>query len=127
MSQRTRHFQLRLSLEEAERIKQFAKDYSSVSDYIRCAVKEYSNVNAKMKMELMGELGQFYRKYWDELSWMGGNLNQAMKRANELAIAGLLTPAYFKEILIPLLESNREKLIEIKNGLDKISRKINKT
>ena len=69
--------------------------YSSVSHYIRSALAEYSNIGTKRQLELMNDLGLFYRKYQNELSWAGGNLNQSVKRANELAVAGL--PAIFRK------------------------------
>lgn len=88
--QRTKVFQLRLTPEEAALLKEKSASYSSVSHYIRSAVAEYSNMDVKKKLELINDLGLFYRKFQNELSWAGGNLNQSVKRANELAVAGLL-------------------------------------
>jgi len=95
MNNRTKVFQLRLTPEEAVMLKEKAAAYGSVSHYIRCAVAECSNVNAKQRLELIDELGAFYREYRDRLSWAGGNLNQSVKRANELAIAGKLAYGSF--------------------------------
>lgn len=94
MNQRTKHFQLRLTPDEANRLKEKAASYPSVSCYIRIALKEYSDVNAKQRLELINDLGAFYRKFQNELSWAGGNLNQSVKRANELSVAGLFSQAY---------------------------------
>ena len=88
--QRTKVFQLRLTPEEAALFKEKSEPYGSISHYIRCAVVEYSNVHVKQRLELIKELGAFYRKFQNELSWAGGNLNQSVKRANELSVAGLL-------------------------------------
>ena len=85
MNQRTKHFQLRLTPDEANRLKEKAASYPSVSCYIRIALKEYSDVNAKQRLELINDLGAFYRKLQNELSWAGGNLNRSVKRANELS------------------------------------------
>jgi len=46
MNNRTKVFQLRLTPEEAAMLKEKVAAYGSVSHYIRCAVAEYSNVNA---------------------------------------------------------------------------------
>ena len=81
--QRTKVFQLRLTPEEAALFKEKSEPYGSISHYIRCAVVEYSNVHVKQRLELIKELGAFYRKFQNELSWAGGNLNQSVKRANK--------------------------------------------
>lgn len=64
-------------------------------------------------MEAVELMTSLYRRHRDELGWAGGNLNQAMKRANELAVAGLMNEAYYKEVLIPSIQ-------EIKRTIDKM-------
>ena len=108
MTQRTKYFQLRLTQEEYDTLKLKSASYTSVSHYIRSAIKEYSDIDAKRKFQLLNDLSSFYRKFQDELSWAGGNLNQSVKRANELAVAGLLTPAYMIEVLMPTINSTRK-------------------
>ena len=51
--QRTKVFQLRLTPEEAALLKEKSASYSSVSHYIRSAVAEHSNIDAKKKLELL--------------------------------------------------------------------------
>ena len=114
MTQRTKYFQLRLTQEEYDTLKLKSAYYSSVSHYIRSAIKEYSDIGAKQKLQLLKDLSSFYRKFQDELSWAGGNLNQSVKRANELAVAGLLTPAYMTEVLMPTINRTRKTLESIK-------------
>lgn len=82
---KTKYVKVRVTAEEAALIKEKSAGYTSVTHYVRSALEEYSNVNAKQRLELINDLGQFYRKWQNELSWAGGNLNQAVKRANELA------------------------------------------
>ena len=126
MNQRTRHFQLRLTPEEAHQLREKSKSYSSVSHYIRSAVAEYSDINAKQRLALINELGTFYRKFQNELSWAGGNLNQSVKRANELSVAGLLSQAYLQEILLPVLTETQKTLNEIKRELYAVTKKAAK-
>ena len=123
MSQRTKYFQLRLTQEEYDALKEKSASYMSVSHYIRSALKEYSDVDAKQKLRLINELGEFYRQFRDELSWAGGNLNQSVKRANELSIAGLLSPAYISEVLMPAVESARKTLESLKQELLNVTKK----
>ena len=126
MNQRTRHFQLRLTPEEAQQLRENSKSYSSVSHYIRSAVAEYSDINAKQRLELINELGTFYRKFQNELSWAGGNLNQSVKRANELSVAGLLSQAYLQEVLLPVITETQKTLNEIKRELYAVTKKAAK-
>lgn len=80
-------------------------------------------MNAKQRLELINELGEFYRKWQNELSWAGGNLNQAVKRANELAVAGLLASGYIQEVLLPVILETQETLNEIKRELYNVTKK----
>ena len=123
MKQRTKVFQLRLTPEEDKQIKEKSDTYSYVSHYIRSAVAEHSNIDVKKKLELINDLGLFYRKFQNELSWAGGNLNQSVKRANELAVAGLLAPEYIQEVLMPAILEARKTLNGIKKELDAVTRK----
>ena len=123
MKQRTKVFQLRLTPEEAALLKEKSASYSSVSHYIRSAVAEHSNIDVKKKLELINDLGLFYRKFQNELSWAGGNLNQSVKRANELAVAGLLAPSYIQEVLLPVILETQETLNRIKKDLDSLTQK----
>ena len=83
---------------------------------------EYSNINAKQKLELINELGSYYRKVQNELSWAGGNLNQSVKRANELAVARLLTPSYIQEVLFPTVQDIQHTINEIKRELYQVTK-----
>ena len=124
--QRTKVFQLRLTPEEAASLKKLSKDYHSVAYYIRSAIAEYSNVNAKQKLELIQELGTFYRKFQYELSHIGGNLNQSVKRANELSVAGLLSPSYVREVLMPSILETQRTLNGLKKRLDTVTQRAGK-
>lgn len=95
----------------------------SASQYIRSALREYSDVDVKHKLQLINDLGTYYRQFRDELSWMGGNLNQSVKRANELSVAGLLSPAYISEVLMPAIESTRKTLESLKLELLTVTKK----
>lgn len=127
MKQKTKVFQLRLTPEEAQLLKEKSGSVHSVSHYILSAVQEFSNVDVKERIELIRELGEFYRKNQNELSWAGGNLNQVVKRANELAVAGLLAPSYIHEIVLPTIRETQETINRIKRDLELITLKCIKT
>lgn len=121
--QKTKYIKVRMTLGEVLQFKEKAKSYGSVSNYVRSAVGEYSNVNAKQKLELIQELGTFYRKFQYELSHIGGNLNQSVKRINELSVAGLLSPSYIKEVLMPAILETQRTLNGLKNELDVVTKR----
>ena len=86
---RNKYIKVRMTPEEVREFKEKSAEYKTVSHYVRKALEEYSNVSVRKQLELMQELGSFYRRYQSELSHIGGNLNQVVKRANELAGRGL--------------------------------------
>lgn len=113
MEKRTNRIEILFTDAELERLKDRSKSFSSISSYIRLAIAEFSDRDMKSRMDAVELMTAFYRRHKDELGWAGGNLNQAMKRANELAVAGLLTEAYYKEVLLPSIQ-------EIKGAIDKL-------
>lgn len=50
----------------------------------------------------------------------GGNFNQVMHRANELAIDGRLSENYFREVVMPEVKETVKTIRGIKTGLDNI-------
>ena len=52
MKQRTERFEMRLTPEEAAGIREKSKRYHSVSNFIRMAVNEFSDTDAKTRLEL---------------------------------------------------------------------------
>ena len=121
-NQRTKVFQLRLTSDELLNLKEKAVPYQSVSNYIRQAVQEFTHVDVRQQIEMMQDLRAFYRKFQNELSWAGSNLNQSVKRANELAVAGLLAPSYVYEVLLPSIQDMQDTLNKLKEYLELLHR-----
>ena len=65
-----------------------------------------------------------YKKYQQELSWIGGNLNQVVKRANELAIIGKLDQLYYENLLYPRIMEIQELICDIKDEQQEIVLKL---
>ena len=123
MTQKTKYIKVRMTPEEQSTLKEKLKEKKmTIATYVRSAMAEYSNTDAKQRLELINNLGAFYRKFRDELSWAGGNLNQSVKRANELAVAGLLPPSYIREVLMPVILETQKTLNEIKRDLEAVTR-----
>jgi len=127
MKQKTKVFQLRLTPEEAQLLKEKSGSFHSVSHYILSAVQEFSNVDVKERIELIRELGEFYRKNQNELSWAGGNLNQVVKRANELAVGGGRAPGRLQKERVSALPETQKTMNRIKRDLELITLKCIKT
>lgn len=124
MTQKTKYIKVRMTPEEQSTLKEKLKEKKmTIATYVRSAMAEYSNTDAKQRLELINNLGAFYRKFRDELSWAGGNLNQSVKRANELAVAGLLPPSYIREVLMPVILETQKTLNEIKRDLEAVTHK----
>ena len=124
MTQKTKYIKVRMTPEEQSTLKEKLKEKKmTIATYVRSAMAEYSNTDAKQRLELINNLGAFYRKFRDELSWAGGNLNQSVKRANELAVAGLLPPSYIREVLMPVILETQKTLNDIKRDLEAVTRK----
>lgn len=117
---------VRLTQQEDEMFRQKAKRYRTVAAMIRDAVKQYDDVLVKGKIDVMAETLALYKKYQRELGWYGSNLNQAMHRANELAIAGELDAAYMQIVLMPRITESLDFLRKIKDEQNAIYRKLMK-
>ena len=112
---------VRLNDEELRLFQKKAQSYGgNTSALIRDAVARFDDKRTRGRIEAMATLLSFYTKYQQQLSWLGGNFNQVMHRANELAIDGKLSENYFREVVMPEVKETVKTIREIKTGLDKI-------
>lgn len=126
MKNKTKYLQLRLTKKEAANLKDMAKGHNSVSQYILCAVKEFSNVDPRLRLDILNRLGKNHKKCWDELSWASGNISQTVKRANELVDAGKLSSYYLENVILPEASKTMDTINEIKKKLEGASQKAMK-
>lgn len=123
---RSKRIEIRLTEAEYARIKEKSANFGSIGHYIRSAIKEFSDVNAKRSLEMVDELTGYYKEYRDYLSHISGNLNQTVKRANELSVAGLLTSAYLSQVVLPSIDSTKKSIGIFQGELLKVTQKIYK-
>ncbi len=117
--------EIRLSEDDANVFRKKAKSYGdNMNAMVREAVSLFDDQRIKGSLETMDTLLQFYKKYQQQLSWLGGNFNQCMHRANELAIAGELSSDYFTSVLLPKTKEAIAVIRSIKDELDKIHNHI---
>lgn len=129
MLMREKTIRLRVTEEEYYEFKNRASKFKSLSYFIRRAVAEFSDISAKDKIDTMIQLKDLWSKNQRELASVAGNLNQSMKRANELSIAGLLNQSYMQYNLQPCIEETlkvMQKLRGEETKMMKILKKFNR-
>ena len=124
MERKTKRLWIRISAQDAELIKQKATNYKTVSSMIWDAIKQFDDVGTKRKITTLNEMMTFYKKYQQDLAWMGSNFNQVVKRANELAIANELTVPFFENVLFPRIEELQKLLTVIKQEQHQIVKRL---
>ena len=112
---------VRLNEEELQLFQKKAQSYGgNTSAMIRDAVNRFDDKRTRGRIEAMTTLISFYNKYQQQLSWLGGNFNQVMHRANELAIDDKLDENYFRKVIIPQAQAAVRAIRSIKAELDAI-------
>ena len=124
MEQRTKRLWIRLSPDEEALFRRKATRYKTVSQMVRDAVSQFDDTATHGKLDALRQMTALYRKYQQELSWLGGNFNQTMKRANELAISQELTPQFFEQVLYPQVTEILKLLNSIKREQHEIAKQL---
>ena len=124
MEQRTKRLWIRLSPEEEALFRRKAARYKTVSQMVRDAVSQFDDTATHGKLDALRQMTALYRKYQQDLSWLGGNFNQTMKRANELAIGQKLTPQFFEQVLYPQVTEILKLLNSIKREQHDIAKQL---
>ncbi|MBF1522830.1 hypothetical protein HUK48_04590 [Prevotella corporis] len=124
MERKTKRLWIRISAQDAELIRQKAANYKTVSSMIWDAIKQFDDTGTKRKIVALNEMTVLYKKYQQDLSWMGGNFNQVVKRANELAIANELTVSFFENVLFPQIMELQKLLTAIKQEQHQIAKRL---
>lgn len=116
---------VRLNESELQLFEEKSRSYGdNISAMVRDAVSRIDEKKAMGRIEHLSEMLAFYKEYQQRLSWLGGNFNQAMHRANELAIAGRLSVDYFNTTLMPKFREAVQLVRSMKTCIDNIHDKI---
>ena len=124
MENKNKRLWIRLSPEEDAFFRKKASNYKTVSAMIRDAVRQFNDIGTVRRLEALNEMTALYRKYQQDLAWLGSNFNQAMHRANELAIAGELSQEYYDKVILPKLTHILDFLEKVKDEQRMIARKL---
>lgn len=118
---------VRLTSEEQQLFQKKAESYGgNMSAMVREAVRLLDDKNVRGQIEAMVSLISFYKTYQQQLAWLGGNFNQCMHRANELAIVGELSPDYFHNVLMPKTKEAITAVHNMKAELDNVHKQLEK-
>ena len=119
-----KRIEIYLSPKDADLFEKKAILYKNWGPFIRDAVKQFNDIATLRRIDALNEMTALYKKYQQELSWIGGNLNQTVKRANELAIIGKLDQFYYSYLLYPRIKEIQELICEIKDEQQEIVKKL---
>lgn len=118
---------VRLTSEEQQLFQKKAESYGgNMSAMVRESVRLLDDKKVRGQIEAMVSLISFYKTYQQQLAWLGGNFNQCMHRANELAIAGELSSDYFYNVLMPKTKEAITAIHNMKAELDNVHKQIEK-
>lgn len=124
MDKRTIVCKVRLTPEEYNLFRSKAEGYGNVSAMIRDAVRQFNDLGTIRRLEALNEMTALFRKYQQDLSWLGGNFNQSMKRANELAIGHELRQEYYDQVILPQVRHILTFLEDIKTEQQLLVQKL---
>ena len=124
MEKKTKRLWIRLSPEEEALFKCKAARYTTISAMVRDAVKQFDDTATVGQIDALNKMTALYVKFQQDLSWLGGNFNQTMKRANELAIGQELTPQFFEQVLYPQITEIQKLINSIKREQHDIAKRL---
>lgn len=122
MKNKTKRLYLRFTEDEIEMIRKKSEKYQTMSGYLREALKEFSDSNAKQRLEIRKNLADKYSDFDEKLAHLGGNLNQTMRRINEVARADGPVVFLLKNDMLPLVKNAYSLLNEFRIELRKITK-----
>ena len=116
--------EIRLTDEEYNLIQSKGRNYPNRTRLVVEAIRQIGSLNTRQKLAALAEMTALYKQYQQQFSWMGGNFNQVVKRANELAIGRELTVPFFEHVLFPQIKKLQSLLEQIKEEQRQIALRL---
>lgn len=126
MERKTKRIYIRLTPDDEALFRRKAARYQTVSAMVRDAVKQFDDTATLGKIDALHAMMEYYKRYEQQLSWLGSNFNQSVHRANELAISEELTPQFFEEVLYPQTKEVIGLIQELKRQLSEVAIQLTK-
>lgn len=124
MKNKTKTIRLRVTDEEYMILKKKSEKFQTVSGYLRCAISEFSDADVRMKLDLRKNIAEKYSAIDEKLAHLGGNLNQTMRKINELSKAGLPTATILRREMLPKVQACYDLCFEFRRELEKTTRGV---
>ncbi len=126
MERKTKRIYIRLTPDDEALFRRKAARYQTVSAMVRDAVKQFDDTATLGKIDALHAMMEYYKRYEQQLSWLGSNFNQSVHRANELAISEGLTPQFFEHVLYPQTKEVIGLIQELKRQLSEVAIQLTK-
>lgn len=126
MERKTKRIYIRLTPDDEALFRRKAARYQTVSAMVRDAVKQFDDTATLGKIDALHAMMEYYKRYEQQLSWLGSNFNQSVHRANELAISEELTPQFFEQVLYPKTKEIIGLIQELKRQLSQVAIQLTK-
>ena len=126
MERKTKRIYIRLTPDDEALFRRKAARYQTVSAMVRDAVKQFDDTATLGKIDALHAMMEYYKRYEQQLSWLGSNFNQSVHRANELAISEGLTPQFFEQVLYPQTKEIIRLIQELKRQLSDVAIQLTK-
>ncbi len=126
MERKTKRIYIRLTPDDEALFRRKAARYQTVSAMVRDAVKQFDDTATLGKIDALHAMMEYYKRYEQQLSWLGSNFNQSVHRANELAISEELTPQFFEQVLYPQTQKITRLIQELKRQLSQVAIQLTK-
>jgi hypothetical protein len=126
MERKTKRIYIRLTPDDEALFRRKAARYQTVSAMVRDAVKQFDDTATLGKIDALHAMMEYYKRYEQQLSWLGSNFNQSVHRANELAISEELTPQFFEQVLYPQTKEIMGLIQELKRQLSQVAIQLTK-
>ena len=126
MERKTKRIYIRLTPDDEALFRRKAARYQTVSAMVRDAVKQFDDTATLGKIDALHAMMEYYKRYEQQLSWLGSNFNQSVHRANELAISEGLTPQFFEQVLYPQTKEILRLIQELKRQLSQVAIQLTK-
>lgn len=101
-----------------------SEPFGSISNYLEQAVSEFSDATARDKLAAATKLAEIFVRLDSNLAHIGGNLNQAMHRINENAIAGLPNSHLLLNKALPEIQACKELCDSVRLEIRQLTFKI---
>ena len=123
MENKTKVIKIHVTPSKYEEIKRRSEPFGTMTHFINQAIKEFSDKTIKEKIDMETHIAALYSEMDSKLAHAGANLNQAMRRINERAAAGLDYSGLMNTQLREEVQKCTDLCIEMRKSLRDITDK----